>query len=41
MEYFSPFVLSVGGMLGKEALVPLANFNGLMAANTEEPISHV
>ena len=38
---FSPFVLSVDGIIGKEALVVLANLSRLMAAKPEEPISHV
>ena len=37
----SPFFLSVDGMLGKEALVVLANLSRLVAAKMEEPISHV
>ena len=38
---FSPFVLSVDGMLGREALVILENLSQLMAAKMDEPISHV
>ena len=41
MEIFSLFVLSVGGILGKEALVVLANLSQLMAAKMDEPILHV
>ena len=40
-EHFSPFVLSVDGILGKEALVVLANLSQLMEAKTDETISHV
>ena len=35
------FVLSVDGMLGKEALVILANFSQIMASKMYEPIPHV
>ena len=38
---FSPFVLSFDDMLGKEALVVLANLSRLIAAKLEEPISNV
>ena len=38
---FSPFVLSVDGMIGKEALVVPANLSQLMEARLEEPILHV
>ena len=41
METFSKFLLSVDGMLRKEALVVLTNFSWLVVAKTEEPISHV
>ena len=37
----SPFVLSVDGMLGKEAPVVLVNLSRLMAEKLKEPISHV
>ena len=37
-KYFSPFNLSVGGMLGKEPLVVLANLSKLMALKMDEPI---
>ena len=40
-KYFYPFVLSVDGMLGKEALVILSNLIQLVAEKPEEPISHV
>ena len=38
---FLPFVLYVDGMLGREALVVLANFSRLVAEKIDEPISHV
>ena len=38
---FSPFVLSVDGILEKEAPLVLANLSQLMAEKMEEPISHV
>ena len=41
MEKFSPFVLYIDGMLGKEALVVLMNLSWTMAAKMEEPILHV
>ena len=37
----SSFVLSVDGILGKKAQVVLATLIRLMAAKTEETISHV
>ena len=40
-KHFYPFVLSVDGMLGREALAVLANLSRLMAAKMDEPISHV
>ena len=40
-KLFSWFVLSVGGMLAKEALVVLTSFSQIMAAKVEEPILHV
>ena len=40
-KHFSPFVLSVDGMLGKEALIVLTNLIRLMAKKLEEPLSHV
>ena len=40
-EKFSPFVLSVDGMMVKESLVVLATLSRLMAAKLDEPISHV
>ena len=40
-RYFSPFVLSVDEMLGKEALVVLASLSRIMAAKMDEPILHV
>ena len=38
---FSPFVISVDGMLGREALAVLADLSRIMAAEIDEPISHV
>ena len=38
---FSLFVLSIDGMLGKEALVVLANSIQLVAAKMDEPILHM
>ena len=38
---FSMFVLSVYGMLGKEALIVLTNLSRLMASKMEKPILHV
>ena len=40
-KHFSPFFLSVDGMLGREALVVLANFIQLVAEKIDEPILHV
>ena len=40
-EFFSPFVLSVYGMLGKEALLVLITLSRVMAEKKDEPISHV
>ena len=40
-KHFSPFVLSVGGMLKKESLVILTTLSQLMAEKTEEPIPHI
>ena len=40
-KHFSPFVLSVGLILGREALLVLANLGRLVAAKMYEPISHV
>ena len=40
-KYFSPFVLSVGGMIGREALIVLTNLIQLMAEKMNEPILHV
>ena len=40
-RYFSLFVLSVDGMMGKEALVLLTNLSQIMAAKMDEPISHI
>ena len=39
--HFSLFVLSIYGILRKEALVVLSNLSRLVAEKTEEPISHV
>ena len=39
--FFSPFVLSVDGMLGREALVVLTQFSHTMAAKMDEPVLHV
>ena len=41
MEIFSPFVLYVGDMVGREALVIIPNFSRLMTAKMDDPISHV
>ena len=41
LKQFSTFVLSVDGMLGREALVLLANLSQLIAAKMDEPILHV
>ena len=38
---FPPFVLSVDGILGREAPIVLANLIRLMAAKIDEPIFHV
>ena len=40
-KHFSLFVLSVDGLLGKEAQVVLSTLSQLVAAKTEEPILHV
>ena len=40
-KYFSSFVLYVGDMIGREALVIIPNFSQLMAAKMDEPILHV
>ena len=40
-KYFSPFILSVDGMLRKEALVVLSNLSRLVKEKLEETISHV
>ena len=40
-EFFSPFFTSVYGMLGREALVVIANLSQLVVANMDEPIFHV
>ena len=37
----SPYVISVDGILGREALVVKENFSPLMAAKIYEPIFHV
>ena len=41
MEFFSPFSLSVHGIIRKEAIVVLMNLSRLMAVKLEEPLSHV
>ena len=41
MRHFSPFVLSVDGMMGKDALVVLSTLSLLMATKLDEHISHV
>ena len=41
MEKCSPFVLSIDGMLGREALVLLATLSRLMVAKIYKPILHV
>ena len=40
-KYFPLFVISVNGMLGREALVVLANLSRLMATKIDEPILYV
>ena len=40
-KHFSPFFLSLGCMLGNEALVVLVNLSQLMVVNMDEPISRV
>ena len=40
-KQFSMFVLSVYGMVGREALVTIANLSRLMAEKMDEPISYV
>ena len=40
-KHFSPFVLSVEGKLGKEALVLLSQFSLYVAAKKSKPLSHV
>ena len=40
-KYVYPFVLSVDGMLGNQALVVLVNLSQLMADKMDEPILHV
>ena len=37
----SLIILSIDGMLGREALVVLADLSRLMAAKMDEPMSHV
>ena len=41
LKQFSNFVLSVDGMLSREALVVLANLSQLIADKMDEPILHV
>ena len=41
LYYFYLFVLSVDGLLGKEAHIVLANLSQLMAEKMEEPILHM
>ena len=38
---FSPFIVSVDGMLGREALVILANLSQIVASKMDEPIFHM
>ena len=40
-KYVYPFVLSVDGMLGKQAMVVLVNLSQLMADKMDKPILHV
>ena len=40
-KHVSPFVISVDGMIGRKALVVLANLSRLMTVKMDEPISHV
>ena len=39
--FYSPFVLSGNGMLGKDYLFVILNLSRLMAEIIEEPISHI
>ena len=41
LKHLSLFVLSIGDILGKEALFKLESLSGLMAEKMDEPISHV
>ena len=40
-KIFSPFVIYVDGVLGKEALIVLTNLSQLMAEEMDEPILHM
>ena len=40
-KYFSPFFLSVDGMMGNEAQFVLTTLSRLTAAKMDEPILHV
>ena len=40
-KHFSPFVLSVYGILGREALVLLAQLSQIIAEKRDKPILHV
>ena len=40
-KHFSPFVLSVDGLLGREALVVISQLSQTMAEKREEPLSQV
>ena len=40
-KYFSPFVISVHGVLGKEALFVITNLSQLVVEKMDEPISQV
>ena len=41
LRYFSPFVLSVDGVLGRGALVVLANVSRLVSAKMDDSIPHM
>ena len=40
-KHFSPFIISVNVMLGREALVVLAQLSRIMAEKMDESISHI
>ena len=41
MDIFSPFIISVDGIMVNEALVILTTFSRLMAAKLDESIVHI